>query len=162
VETAKIKDANVTNAKLASDCKRMIGEMVEIAGATLGGSDSRRAVIGGVVYESWVHFDGGAAVNGVTIPDTRDRVIGGASGTNAAGSSAGAVTVNLQHLHGDGTLAAAATSGANVIWKDNGGGPVIADGTHTHDVTGATGNALSAAQDIRQPTYYVYRFIYVG
>lgn len=160
VETAKIKDANVTNAKLASDCKRMIGEMVEIAGATLGGSDSRRAVIGGVAYESWVHCDGGAAVNGITIPNTRDQVIGGASATNASGSTAGADTKNIAHSHSVGTYAVTHTGAA--VGVTSGGLDLVANWDQTHAVSGNAGSALSATQDFRQATYYVYRFIYVG
>lgn len=162
VETAKIKDSNVTNAKLSANCQRVVGELMENAAATLGGSDGRRMVVSGVAYESWVHCDGGAAVNGVTIPDTRDRVIGGASGTNAAASTAGAQTANLAHPHGVNiTSAGDSTELALGELSPDVPTPVSVEG-HTHLVNGNTASALSATQDIRQPTYYVYRFIYVG
>ena len=64
VATAMLQDAAVTAAKLAAGVGPVIGDLKENAAASLGGSDGRRMVVGGVAYESWVHCDGGAPVNG--------------------------------------------------------------------------------------------------
>ncbi len=194
----------VDNEGLGANCKRVVGELMENAAATLGGSDSRRMVVGGVTYESWVHCDGGASVNGVTIPDLRDRVLAGASATNAAGSTAGADQRDLSHTHGVGSYAVSShTHGVGTLAVASHrhsvsitsqmssdilgcatGSATASANSHTHLVSGDTGyfqpglsgntaaatptlsgssaSGGSATQDMRQATYYVRRFIYVG
>lgn len=114
----------------------MIGELREVWAATLGGSDGRRLVDGGGrIYEAWVNCDGGAAVNGVIIPDLRDRVLAGVSGAHGAGTTGGADTANLAHTHTEGTLAAAShTHGAGSFAAASHSHAVgtIAAGSHTH------------------------------
>lgn len=169
VATAMIQDEAVTADKLAPDVGPHIGDLKFNDLATLGGSDGRRMVIAGVAHESWVHCDGGAAVNGITIPDMRDKVVAGASATHAAGTTGGANSLNLSHWHGAGTLAAASHT-HNLTGAYTG----IASGSTTYyllvlDYTNAnnaavTGNTASAmaATDMRQATRYAYCFIYVG
>ena len=159
VDSTMIQDGVLTNNKLAANCQRIIGELIEVYGATLGGTDGRRAVIGGVTYESWVHCDGGASVNGVTIPDLRDRVIAGASGTHAAGTTGGADTRNLSHFHAV-SLQTGVVSAPPVYRATGASSAETAAYYHLHNVVGNTGSSLSST-DMRQATAYAYRFIYV-
>jgi len=158
VNSSMIQDGVLTNNKLAANCQRIIGELIEVYGATLGGSDGRRAVIGGVTYESWVHCDGGAPVNGVTIPDLRNRVIAGASSSHAAGTTGGQDTLNLSHFH-----TVNITSGTeSAKWSYQvGSTPLMPAPGHTHSVVGNTGSTFTNT-DMRQATAYACRFIYVG
>ncbi len=158
-DTLRVKDGGITNAKLAGDCRRFIGELIEVYGATLGGSDGRRMVYGGVAYEPWVHCDGGASVNGITIPDLRDRAIAGASASHATGTTGGADTKDLNHLHAVSLLSAYESN-----YGDLGGYEALIGQTkHKHYVSGNVNNSTTLGSvDMRQATAYVYRFIYVG
>jgi hypothetical protein len=214
-----------------------IGELREVWNATVGGSDARRLVdVDGRIYEAWVVCDGGAAVNGVTIPNLLAMVIAQASPAHAAGTTGGNDTKDLSHTHTQGTLAVAShthgagsfaaashthavgtiAAGSHTHAKGTlaanshthaltfGGGAAIAGGTDYPDTTtgpsttaisgstaattpamsgstaaeapavagtsgaaapavaGTTDSGGSAVQDVRQPTAYAYRFIYVG
>lgn len=151
---------------------RIVGEIIANAEATLGGTDSRRMVVSAVAYESWVHCDGGAAVNGVTIPDYRGKVIAGASASNAAGTTAGADSIDIAHTHpatglSMNTVADHKHDVGTAPTGDIQGGTtyhLVTDnaGTHTHTMAGNVESRLSATQDVRQPTAYENVFIYVG
>lgn len=158
VATAMLQDAAVTAAKLAAGVGPVIGDLKENAAASLGGSDGRRMVVGGVVYESWVHCDGGAPVNGVTIPDLRGRVIAGASGSHAAGTIGGQDTLNFSHFHTVNIVSGTESAKWNY---QPGTTPLMPAPGHTHNVVGNTGSTL-ANTDMRQATTYACRFIYVG
>jgi len=155
---------------------RIIGEITQNAAATLGGSDGRRMVVSGTTYESWVHCDGGASVNGVTIPDIQDRVIAGASGSHATGTTGGADAADLTHNHGATGLSMTTVGNHRHGWDtpidvmdgtDHSvahiGGDTTYAGDHYHTMQGQTANQSGqSAVDIRQKTIYLYTFIYVG
>ncbi len=158
-DTLRVKDGGITNAKLANNCCRPLGEIIEVYGATLGGSDGRRLVYGSVVYESWVHCDGGAPVNGVAIPDCRNRVIAGASATHPAGTTGGSDTSNLNHLHAVNLLSAYESDKGDV----GGATTEIGKPLHKHAITGnVNASSTLGSVDMRQSTLYMYKFIYVG
>jgi hypothetical protein len=161
---------------------RIVGELMANYAATVGGSDGRRMVVGGSAYESWVHCDGGATVNGVTIPDFRDRVVAGASASHAKGTIGGADAANLAHVHDKGTIAAGShrhnqnttTSLPDVyVIVSAGTGHNVSSNSHTHleqnpteyatpGMSGSTASGGPTAQDMRQATRYCHMFIYVG
>lgn len=138
---ALFADGIWTNAKLAPGVGPTIGDIKENAAATLGGSDGRRMVVGGVAYESWVHCDGGEPVNGVTIPDLRNKVLAGASMEHPAGSTGGADTIDLSHVHKPGTLAV-----PNHTAHTHGGGTLFWPHRHNYDLAHVT---LQAGTDPR-------------
>ena len=71
-----------------------------------GTLSGRNPVIDSLIYDEWCVCDGGAAYNGWTIYDWSDRIPMGIGATVAAvGATAGALTKNLVHTHGPGTLA---------------------------------------------------------
>jgi len=173
------------NAKLALNAQHALGDIKANRLATLGGTGGRRMVVGGVTYESWVHCDGGAAVNGITIPDYRGKVVAGASAGHAAGTTGGADAADISHAHAVGTLAGAATQAGNHNHSIAAAGTVESvqqsglyshtpdhnhggltgstnPAAHSHALSGNTATAGSATQDMRQATAYEYVFIYVG
>ncbi len=79
-------------------------------GGTIGGSDGHRPIVGGAAREDW-HIANGQTVNGVVTLDMTDRVPIGAGNLYAVNAAGGAATVNLQHNHAEGSLAAAAENG---------------------------------------------------
>ena len=149
---------------------------VAIDGVTFGGSDGRRAIMPGETEarEDWILCDGGSDGKGGTVPDLRGRMILGASDEHTAGSTGGSGT----HSH-----SLSGTVGATTLTKEqmpshthsytrysSKGGEGrsyeqwYADSTqntgatggsqpHTHDLTGASGDASSL------PPYYVLSFI---
>lgn len=81
---------------------------IPIWGATLGGSDGRRAVIPGetAAREDWIICDGGSDGKTGTVPDMRGRYIRGASEAEPVGTEGGSedITVNLSGSTGATTL----------------------------------------------------------
>lgn len=101
------------------------------------------------VPTGWALCDGSSGT-----PDLRDRFLVGAGGAYAVGATGGAAALNLAHTHSDGTYATATPSATTTVDNNLALSTVaVASGTHTHDVTGASGTALSATQDIRPPFY---------
>ena len=153
-----ISDAGAITA--ITDCRtpseplgsHVLGELREVYAATLGGSDGRRLIEpSGMIHEEWVNCDGGAAVNGVTIPDLRDKVLAGVSAGHAAGTTGGADTASLAHTHTEGSLAAAShTHGAGSFAAANHTHAVgtIAAGSHTHAAGTLKGPSHTHAVDI--------------
>jgi hypothetical protein len=168
-----------------------IGDIKWNATATLGGPDGRRMVVNGTTYESWVHCDGGVAVNGVTIPDLRNRVLAGVSSTHPAGTMAGAETADLTHAHSRGSLQMNphGHAGGDLYWDHYhilpmgtnitnsspngdlgaGTGSFIGTGSWSGQtasaaptIIGTTDDGGNATQDMRQPTYYMRAYIFVG
>ena len=149
---------------------------IAVDGVTFGGSDGRRAIMPGetVAREDWILCDGGSDGKGGTVPDLRGRMIRGASDSVPAGTTGGSET----HTH-----SVSGTVGATTLTKEqmpshthsytrysSKGGEGrsyeqwYADSTqntgatggsqpHTHDLTGASGDASSL------PPYYVLSFI---
>lgn len=149
---------------------------IAVDGVKFGGSDGRRAIMPGETEprENWVLCDGGEDGHGGTVPDLRGRMILGASDEHTAGSTGGSET----HTH-----SISGTVGATTLTKEqmpshthsytrysSKGGEGrsyeqwYADSTqntgatggsqpHTHDLTGASGDASSL------PPYYVLSFI---
>jgi len=135
------------------------------------------------------HVCNGGTANGVTTPDLRDKFVISSGPTYAAGTTGGAATKNLAHTHAAGTLAVAAhsahthvvdliaalSSAANYI-VDLGAATFCRDPNHTHDVhgstnyatlsahvvSGASGSAGSATQDVMPPYYALAYVCYVG
>lgn len=134
---------------------------VPIWGATLGGSDGRRAIIPGetAARENWILCDGGSDGKGGAVPDIRGRYVRGASEAESAGTtggsediavalsgSTGATTLSTtqmpSHTH---TVTAVGSGGYNEIIGSNGlykntglttsaaGG----NGSHTHPLSGS-------------------------
>ena len=149
---------------------------VAIDGVTFGGSDGRRAIMPGETEarEDWILCDGGSDGKGGTVPDLRGRMILGASDEHTAGSTGGSET----HSHsisgtvGDTTLTVAQLAshghGINIPTEYNGegtryrqwvnikSGNTSATGgsqPHTHDLTGAAGEANGL------PPYYALAYI---
>ena len=81
---------------------------IPIWGATLGGSDGRRAIIPGetAARENWILCDGGSDGNGGAVPDIRGRYVRGASEAESAGTTGGSenMAVNLSGNTGATTL----------------------------------------------------------
>lgn len=133
---------------------------VPIWGATLGGSDGRRAIIPGetAARENWIICDGGGDGKGGTVPDIRGRYIRGASEAEPTGTTGGSedVAVNLSGSTGATTLSVAqmpshthwfsAVVSAKGRYMENGnlyenGGsntsPAGGNGSHTHPLSGS-------------------------
>ena len=70
---------------------------VPIWGATLGGSDGRRAIIPGetAARENWILCDGGSDGNGGTVPDIRGRYIRGVSEAEPEGTEGGSESIEV-------------------------------------------------------------------
>lgn len=70
---------------------------IPIWGATLGGSDGRRAIIPGetAARENWIICDGGSDGKGGTVPDLRGRYVRGASETESAGTTGGRESIEV-------------------------------------------------------------------
>lgn len=84
---------------------------IPIWGATLGGSDGRRAIMPGETQarEDWILCDGGSDGKGGTVPDLRGRYVRGASETEPVGTMGGSeyITVNLSGSTGATTISTA-------------------------------------------------------
>gem|GEM_PF-1703634 len=93
---------------------------------------------GAAVPAGWALCDGGSGT-----PDLRDKFIVAAGVTYGAGSSGGAATVDIQHNHGDGTLAA-----ANDSHNHNDTLAVASDG-HSHG-----DGSLATDSDSHAHTYF--------
>lgn len=169
-DTVRVKDLGITNAKLASNCKRMNGEIIMWSGTMGAGADADYPIDPdtAVVNTNW-HICNGDLEAGVQTPDLRDRFVVAAGPTYAAAATGGAAT----HLHavsipsdlggahnhtmggpdstsGYGTGASAAAN--NLHAHTN-----VAAATHQHGVNGNTvlGSTL--------PPYYALVFLcYVG
>ena len=163
---------------------------------SLGGIDNHRLVFGGTTYSNWHLCNGDANIDGsgVNAPDLRNKFVIIAGDTYAQGATGGAATVNLAHTHAPGTLANDAIALVNHVHGTSytTAGPsatVNRDGTsvtgdyaqptHTHAVSGNTGNPTSnpthahtlsgatasggsAAQDILPLYRGTYYFVYIG
>lgn len=70
---------------------------IPIWGATLGGSDGRRAIIPGetAARENWILCDGGSDGNGGTVPDIRGRYIRGVSEAEPEGTEGGSESIKV-------------------------------------------------------------------
>ena len=70
---------------------------IPIWGATLGGSDGRRAIIPGetAARENWILCDGGSDGKGGAVPDIRGRYVRGASEAESAGTTGGSENVGV-------------------------------------------------------------------
>ena len=150
-----------------------------------GTLSGRNPVIDSLIYDEWCVCDGGAAYNGWTINDWADRIPMGVGATVAAvAATAGALTKNLVHTHGPGTLSTgindadhnhanantnAIINGANVVvgsgllniaytnHQHSQGATGLTSGTHGHTVTGGvTANGGSAVQDVLNPVIGTY------
>lgn len=81
---------------------------IPIWGATLGGSDGRRAIIPGetAARENWILCDGGSDGKGGTVPDIRGRYIRGVSEAEPEGTTGGSedIAVALSGSTGATTL----------------------------------------------------------
>lgn len=133
---------------------------IPIWGATLGGSDGRRAIIPGeaAARENWILCDGGSDGKGGTVPDIRGRYIRGASEAEPEGTKGGSedVAVNLSGSTGATTLSVAqmpshthwfsAVVSAKGYYMEsgnlfNGGGANTSaagdNGSHTHPLSGS-------------------------
>ena len=92
------------------DCWDMFPPFVPVPiwGATLGGSDGRRAIMPGEeqAREEWFLCDGGSDGKDGTVPDLRGRYVRGASEAEPEGTEGGSedVTVKLSGSTGDTTL----------------------------------------------------------
>ena len=149
---------------------------VAIDGVTFGGSDGRRAIMPGETEarEDWILCDGGSDGKGGTVPDLRGRMIRGASDSVPAGSTGGSEkhSHSLSGTVGDTTLTVAQLAshghGINIPTEYNGegtryrqwvntkSGNTSATGgsqPHTHDLTGASGEANGL------PPYYALAYI---
>lgn len=149
---------------------------VPIWGATLGGSDGRRAIMPGETEarEDWILCDGGSDGKGGTVPDLRGRMIRGASDSEPAGSTGG----SEKHSHSlSGTVGATTLTvkqlashahtvqgtyydsggfgGGNTgIWATSVTTSAVGDSQpHTHTLDGASGEASSL------PPYYALSYI---
>jgi len=150
---------------------------------SLGGSDGHRPLVGGSPKEDW-HVCNGELVGGVQTPNLQGRTVVGVGGTLGAslGDVGGQITLNLAHYHSDGTLSAASHTHGYVdatgypvtgltYWVDatpeTGNVFLAIASAHTHsttnatlgataDVTGNTGTALSASQNIMNPYMALY------
>lgn len=134
---------------------------IPIWGATLGGSDGRRAIIPGetAARENWILCDGGSDGKGGAVPDIRGRYVRGASEAESAGTTGGSenVGVSLSGNTGATTLSVAqmpnhthsALRYATVDWNSmsSGDGYKISrtqttsatggSGSHTHSLSGS-------------------------
>lgn len=141
---------------------------IPVWGVTFGGSDGRRAIMPGEAKarEDWIKCDGGSDGSIGTTPNLLDRVLVGASTTNTAGSIGGSPT----HSHTlAGSVSASTLSSAQLAnhshsvtagfktsnetgWQGGGGTNNIenrslgttaagSNATHSHTLTGDTGNA---------------------
>lgn len=84
---------------------------IPIWGATLGGSDGRRAIMPGETQarEEWILCDGGSDGKTGTVPDMRGRYVRGASEAEPVGTMGGSedITVNLSGSTGATTISTA-------------------------------------------------------
>lgn len=134
---------------------------VPIWGATLGGSDGRRAIIPGetAARENWILCDGGSDGKGGAVPDIRGRYVRGASEAEPAGTTGGSedVAVELSGNTGATTLntsqmpshthavTAVGSGGSNEIIGSNGSyanksrltSATGSNGSHTHPLSGS-------------------------
>ena len=151
------------------------GTIVAFAG-TFGGEGNRHPIpLGGSEPDTgWVLCDGGSDGKGGAVPDLRGRMIMGVSDTYKAGSSGGSAkhSHSLSGTVGDTTLTVAQLAshghGINIPTEYNGegtryrqwvntkSGNTSATGgsqPHTHDLTGASGEANGL------PPYYALAYI---
>ena len=149
---------------------------IAVDGVTFGGSDGRRAIMPGESEprENWVKCDGGSDGQGGSVPNLQGRFILGASEDHKAGSTGGSETHahSLSGTVGDTTLTVAQLAshghGINIPTEYNGegtryrqwvntkSGNTSATGgsqPHTHDLTGASGEANGL------PPYYALAYI---
>lgn len=172
------KDRDIT---LMSDRMLILGDGTEIPSSALvpvGGIILWSGSIGSIPA-NWQICDGTNST-----PNLRNRFVVGAGDTYAVDDTGGAATIDIQHSHGDGTLAAAsdshnhgngslaAASPANNSALFELGvtqqGPALAHGhtvtgstasdSHSHDVTGSTASTLSTTQSIL-PLFYALAYI---
>lgn len=149
---------------------------VSIDGVTFGGSDGRRAIMPDEIEarENWVLCDGGSDGNGGTVPDLRERMLLGASGTYPAGSkggyathahslsgSVGGTTLTIaqlaSHTHSY-TYPSLRVGGGDNDNKARIGGTTDtsitgSSASHTHSISGMSGNASSL------PPFYSMAFV---
>ncbi|WP_418736031.1 hypothetical protein [Desulfovibrio sp.] len=151
------------------------GTIVAFAG-TFGGEGNRHPIpLGGSEPDTgWVLCDGGSDGKGGTVPDLRGRMIMGVSDTYKAGSTGGsekhshslsgtvgATTLTVAQLasHGHGINIPTEYNGEGTRyrqWVNTKSGNTSATGgsqPHTHDLTGASGEANGL------PPYYALSFI---
>ena len=151
------------------------GTIVAFAG-TFGGERNRHPIpLGGSEPDTgWVLCDGGSDGKGGTVPDLRGRMIMGVSDTYKAGSTGGsekhshslsgtvgATTLTVEQLasHGHGINIPTEYNGEGTRyrqWVNTKSGNTSATGgsqPHTHDLTGASGEANGL------PPYYALSFI---
>lgn len=149
---------------------------IAVDGVTFGGSDGRRAIMPGESEprENWVKCDGGSDGQGGSVPNLQGRFIRGASDSVPAGSTGGsethshslsgtvgATTLTVEQLasHGHGINIPTEYNGEGTRfrqWVDTKSGNTSATGgsqPHTHDLTGAFGEANGL------PPYYALSFI---
>lgn len=125
------------------------------------------AALFAVIGTSYGAGDGSTTFNVPKLDDDRFPM-----GATSVGTAGGANSLNLQHSHNPGTLATNTAGDHNHTGNTgaNSGTPVAigalgtdaapnnhthaiqSDGNHSHSITGATDNSLSASQDIR-PKY---------
>ena len=134
---------------------------VPIWGATLGGSDGRRAIIPGetAARENWILCDGGSDGKGGAVPDIRGRYVRGASEAESAGTTGGSedIAVALSGTTGATTLSTTQMPshthtvtavgsggyneiiGSNGLYKNTGRTTSAAggNGSHTHPMSGS-------------------------
>lgn len=151
------------------------GTIVAFAG-TFGGEGNRHPIpLGGSEPDTgWVLCDGGSDGKGGTVPDLRGRMIMGVSDTYKAGSTGGsekhshslsgtvgATTLTVEQLasHGHGINIPTEYNGEGTRyrqWVNTKSGNTSATGgsqPHTHDLTGASGEANGL------PPYYALAYI---
>lgn len=149
---------------------------IAVDGVTFGGSDGRRAIMPGESEprENWVKCDGGSDGQGGSVPNLQGRFILGASEDHKAGSTGGSethahsltgtvgeTTLTVEQLasHGHGINIPTEYNGEGTRyrqWVNTKSGNTSATGgsqPHTHDLTGASGEANGL------PPYYALSFI---
>ena len=133
---------------------------VPIWGATLGGSDGRRAIIPGetAARENWILCDGGSDGNGGAVPDIRGRYVRGASEAESAGTTGGSENVGVSLSGNTGATTLSTTqipshthtaerkvydNNGNNTWGNGLGkvyttsGATGGNGSHTHSLSGS-------------------------
>lgn len=133
----------VTSERVAIDQQRMPGEIVMMNVTTVDAN--KNPVINGITYKRWFLADGGTYNSRVT-PNLADRIpIGVGTIAAAQGTTGGASTKNLAHVHAAGSIVTA-SDGAHT--HAVGTLAVAAHSAHTH----AAGTLVADAQAFSYPS----------
>ena len=133
----------------------IVGETVLWFGSVDSGG---HPIVDGQADSRW-HIADGSTVNGVVLPDLRDKFVVGAGHEYNKGNTGGTETNYLSHRH---SFSVTSTGPSDTVEVASGSGATVATDSHTHTVSGDTDYQLGSYVENRPPYYALYYIVYVG